>query len=383
MSTGGNSISSWSRRNDILSAECQFYQLLATALNVSDTLFLVVVGSYFAMRIIRDLDELTEPLPNAVVTIGNFDGVHLGHREIFRRVVKKSREVGGTSVVYTFVPHPLIVVAPDHAPLLINTYREKETLIAASCIDVLICAPFTRETAEMPAHRFVREMLVEKVGVSHLVVGYDYLFGKGREGNIELLQRMGEYLGFSVEVLEPIAKEGQVYSSTRIREMIQQGQVREVTDLLGRNFTFEGTVVHGFKRGGKLGFPTANLKTDKELLPKIGVYAVKIKRGEDILDGVLNIGSNPTFEAAGRFIEVHLFDFSEQIYGEELRVYFIERLRDEMRFEDSAQLVQAIKKDIRRARQILAETRLVQYQDYLDCGHLDRSVADENGGAVP
>jgi riboflavin kinase/FMN adenylyltransferase len=335
------------------------------------------------MRIIRDLDELTEPLPKAVVTIGNFDGVHLGHREIFRRVVKKSREIGGTSVVYTFVPHPLAIVAPDHAPLLINTYREKELLITASCIDVLICAPFTKETAEMPAHRFVREMLVEKVGVSHLIVGYDYLFGKGREGNIELLQRMGEYLGFSVEVLEPIAKEGQVYSSTRIREMILQGQVREVTGLLGRNFTFEGTVVHGFKRGGKLGFPTANLKTDKELLPKIGVYAVKIKRGGDILDGVLNIGRNPTFEAAGRFIEVHLFDFSEQIYGEDLRVYFIERLRDEMRFEDSAQLVQAIKKDILRARQILAETRLVQYQDYLDCSNNFGSVDDETGGEAP
>jgi riboflavin kinase / FMN adenylyltransferase len=332
------------------------------------------------MKIIRDLDELTKPLPKAVVTIGNFDGVHLGHREIFRRVVKKSREIGGTSVVYTFVPHPLLIVAPDHAPLLINTYREKEILIEASCIDVLICAPFTGKTAEMPAHRFVREMLVEKVGVSHLVVGYDYLFGKGREGNIDLLQRMGEYLGFSVEALEPIAKEGQVYSSTRIREMILQGQVREVTGLLGRNFTFEGTVVHGFKRGGKLGFPTANLKTDKELLPKIGVYAVKIKRGGDILDGVLNIGNNPTFEAAGRFIEVHLFDFSEQIYGEDLRVYFIERLRDEMRFEDSAQLVQAIKNDILRARRILAEARLVQYQDYLDCGAPDRSGADEKDG---
>jgi riboflavin kinase/FMN adenylyltransferase len=335
------------------------------------------------MKIIRNLDELTEPFPNAVVTIGNFDGVHLGHREIFRRVVKKSREIGGTSVVYTFVPHPLSVVAPDHAPLLINTDREKEVLIEASCIDVLICAPFTAATAEIPAHRFVREQLVDKVGVSHLVVGYDYLFGKGREGNAELLRRMGEYLGFSVEVLEPIASGGQVYSSTRIREMIQQGKVGEVVDLLGRNFTFEGTVVHGFKRGQELGFPTANLKTDKELLPKTGVYAVKVKRGQDMLDGVLNIGNNPTFEAAGRFIEVHLFDFAEQIYGEDLRIYFVERLRDEMRFDNSAQLVQAIHQDIQRARRVLAEAQLVQYREYLDCGTPDQSGAVPDGGEGP
>jgi riboflavin kinase/FMN adenylyltransferase len=335
------------------------------------------------MRIIRDLAELTEPLPNAVVTIGNFDGIHLGHREIFRRVVKKSLEIGGTSVVYTFVPHPLKVVCPQYAPPLISTYREKETLIKASCIDVLVCAPFTRQTAELPAHRFVREALVDKVGVRHLVVGYDYLFGKGREGNAELLRRMGEHLGFTVEVLEPVTEEGEAYSSTRIREMILRGEVREVTGFLGRHFTFEGTVVHGFKRGKKLGFPTANLKTDKELLPRIGVYAVKVKRGDKILDGVLNIGNNPTFEAAGQFIEVHLFDFDEQIYGEDLRVYFVERLRDEMRFEDSARLVHAINEDILRARTVLAETRIIHYQDYLDCGTSGRHPAGGNEGEAP
>jgi riboflavin kinase / FMN adenylyltransferase len=194
---------------------------------------------------------------------------------------------------------------------------------------------------------------------------------------------MGEQLNFSVEVLQPIADGVEVYSSTRIREMIGQGQVREVTSLLGRHFTFEGTVVHGFKRGTKLGFPTANLKTDKELLPKVGVYAVKVKRGSEILNGVLNLGKNPTFEAAGLFIEVHLFDFAEQIYGEDLRVYFIERLRDEMRFEDPAQLVQAIEQDILRARQVLDETRIIQYQDYLDCGFSGATSNRTNDGERP
>jgi len=319
------------------------------------------------MQIIRDLDDLNEPLQDAVVTIGNFDGVHLGHREIFRRVINRAREIGGPAVVYTFVPHPLKLLAPERAPLLINTNREKEVLIEASCIDVLICAPFDQAMAAMPAHRFVREILVEKVGMRHLVVGYDYLFGKGREGNAELLQRMGEYLGFAVEVLEPISGAGQVYSSTRIRQMVCEGQVREVVEILGRNFTLEGRVVHGFKRGQKLGFPTANLQTDKELLPKPGVYAVKVKRGTAIIDGVLNIGLNPTFEAAGLCIEVHLLDFDDQLYGEDLRVYFVERLRDEMAFADPTQLVQAIGEDIRKARKILATAEIIQYRDYLDC----------------
>ncbi len=320
------------------------------------------------MRLIRNMSELKEPLQDAVVTIGNFDGVHLGHREIFRRVVRRSREVGGPSVVYTFEPHPLKVLAPDRAPLLINTNQEKEVLIEASCIDVLICAPFDQTMANLPAHRFVREVLVEKVGMRHLVVGYDYLFGKGREGNSQLLQRMGEYLGFAVEVLEPISEAGQVYSSTAIRQLIQAGQVHRVAELLGRNFTLLGRVVHGFKRGQKLGFPTANLQTEKELLPSPGVYAVKVKRGTEVFDGVLNIGHNPTFAAAGLCIEVHLLDFEDQLYGEDLRVYFVERLRDERRFSDVNQLVQAIGEDIRNARRILAESEIIQYHEYLDCG---------------
>jgi len=333
------------------------------------------------MRIVRDLDELKQPLQNAVVTIGNFDGVHLGHREIFRRVVRRSREFGGPAVVYTFKPHPLNVLAPDRAPLLINSYEEKEVLIKASCIDVLICAPFTQETADLPARRFVREILVDRVGLRHLVVGYDYLFGKGREGNAEVLKQMGEHLGFSVEVLQPITLSGQIYSSTRIRQLIENGQVRQVVDLLGRNFTLQGRVVHGFKRGQQLGFPTANLKTDKELLPKTGVYAVKVKRGTQVIDGVLNIGCNPTFEAADLCIEVHLLDFDDMLYGENLRIYFVERLRDERRFAGPDQLVQAINEDIRMARQVLSTARIIQYHEYLDCGTTGKSFAGEEKGS--
>jgi len=320
------------------------------------------------MIIVRNLEELSSPLHNAVVTIGNFDGVHLGHREIFRRVVRKAQEVGGTSVVYTFVPHPLKVVAPERAPRLINTYSEKERLIEASCIDVLICAPFTPETASWSASRFVEDVLVAKIGVRHLIVGYDYAFGRGREGNVEFLRRKGEDLGFEVEELGPIRGEGEVYSSTRIRQMLTAGDVRGVVALLGRHFTLEGEVVHGAKRGKKLGFPTANISTDKEILPRPGVYAVKVKKGDALFDGVVNIGCNPTFCSEGISVEVHLLNFHQEIYGETLRLYFVERLRDEMLFPAPDALIRAIAADIARARQLLEATRIVEYREYLDCG---------------
>lgn len=320
------------------------------------------------MRIIRSFDEITAPLPGAVVTIGNFDGVHLGHREIFRRVVRRAEELGGTSVVLTFVPHPLKVLAPERAPQLISTAAEKERLIEASCIEVLLSVPFTRALAALPAARFVEELLVGKIGVRHLIVGYDYAFGRGREGNVDFLRRKGEALGFEVEVLKPIVRGREVYSSSRIRQMIGEGRVEDVVEFLGRHFTLEGTVVHGDKRGKSLGFPTANLCPEKELLPRPGVYAVKVKRGEKVFDGVVNIGSTPTFRAEGSTVEIHILDFQGEIYGETLRLYFVKRLRDEKTFSGAEALIEAIGRDIRQARTILAATRIVEYHEYLDCG---------------
>jgi riboflavin kinase/FMN adenylyltransferase len=309
-----------------------------------------------------------------VVTIGNFDGVHLGHREIFREVVRDARASGGTSVVFTFVPHPRKVLDPARrAPRQINTDAEKERLIEASCIDVLICAPFTRETAALSAEQFVRDVLVGRLGTRHLVIGYDYAFGKDRQGNADYLRRQGEELGFTVQVLGPVSTDGVVYSSTRIREMILAGEVAEVVGLLGRHFNLEGKVVHGAKRGKKLGFPTANLATEKELLPRPGVYAVKARYRERMLDGVVNIGCNPTFGAENTSVEVHLLDFQGDLYGETLRVYFLARLRDEMRFPSPAELVRAITDDIERARTVLSTTQVIEYRDYLDCGYVRNS----------
>ena len=322
------------------------------------------------MKIIRNLQEITSPIPGAVVTIGNFDGVHLGHREIFRRVVRQARATGGTSVVFTFVPHPLKLLDPTRAPRLINTYAEKERLIAASCIDVLICAPFTAEMASLTAETFVSRVLVGKIGVRHLVIGHDYAFGRGRKGDIGFLRRQGETLGFAVEVLGPVAQGAEACSSTRIRELIAGGEVAAVVEPLGRHFSLEGTVMHGAGRGEKLGFPTANLQSDKELLPRPGVYAVKARHGDRMIDGVANIGCNPTFGAGELTIEVHLLDFHQELYGEKLRLYFIERLREEICFSNPAELVQAIAEDVRRSREILAAARVIQYREYLDCGPL-------------
>ncbi len=320
------------------------------------------------MRIVRSLEELDTPIEGAVVTIGNFDGIHLGHREIFRKVVDKARAIGGTSVVFTFVPHPLKVLNPEVAPRLLNTYEEKERLIEASCIDVMICAPFTGDLAQLSASSFVEEVLVSKVGLAHLIVGYDYAFGRGREGNVDFLHRKAKELGFSMEVLRPVAGEGTVYSSTLVRRYLAAGDVKGVVRLLGRHFTLEGRVIHGANRGQKLGFPTANLLTEKETLPRPGVYAVKVKHQEESFDGVMNIGFNPTFGTERISLEVHILDFDKDLYGQDLRVYFVERLRDEKVFTSVAELVQAIEQDIAVSRRILARSRVIEYREYLDCG---------------
>ena len=320
------------------------------------------------MRIIHDLQELTSVPRHTVATIGNFDGVHLGHRAIFRRVVAEARQAQGTATVITFNPHPLKLLAPKRAPLLIDTYAERERLIAASCMDLLVCLPFTAALAALPATAFVTDILLRALGLKHLIIGYDYAFGRDRQGDAVFLQGCGERYGFTVEVLPPITQNQDVYSSTRIRQLLQEGEVAAAAALLGRHFTLEGEVVHGAGRGRNLGFPTANLRSEKELLPKEGVYAVKVRHGTTLLDGVVNIGRNPTFGENELTVEVHLLDVKESLYGETLRLYFLQRLRDEERFATASELCTAIQADIDRARQILVPARLIEYQEDLEQG---------------
>ncbi|TWJ18757.1 bifunctional riboflavin kinase/FAD synthetase [Geobacter argillaceus] len=318
------------------------------------------------MIVYRSLEEIQPPLVRTVVTIGNFDGVHLGHREIFRRVKRAARACGGSSVVLTFDPHPLKVLPTTKEVRLINTSAEKELLIEASGVDYLVSVPFTFAFARLTAREFVEQVLVGKLGVHHLIIGYDYCFGRGREGNVSFLKQLGDEFGFRVEVLEPLGKDGVVYSSSLVRELIRGGAVADVVRFLGRHYSAAGTVVHGHHRGQGLGFPTANLATDKEIIPAHGVYAVRVKVGEELFDGACNIGTTPTFGGDQPVIEVFLFDYAGDLYGREIRVYFMARLRDEKKFASPEELKEAIAHDVARCREILAAEPLIEYREYLE-----------------
>jgi len=317
------------------------------------------------MEIIRSLDEIREPFNKTVATLGNFDGVHLGHRAIFRSVVERARREGGVSVVCTFDPHPLKVLAPDHAPRLINTREEKERLIAASQVDVLLQIPFERNLASLPPVDFVDDILLGKLGVQHLIVGYDYAFGRGRVGDVGFLRAQGKEKGFGVDIFGPVQYGGKVLSSTRVRQSVLRGDIEHTRDLLGRHFNLEGRVVHGDQRGKSLGFATANIETKKELLPLDGVYAGKVKYNEAEHNAVINIGYKPTFGENSLSIEVHILDFEGDLYHKNMRVYFVERLRDEQKFSGADELIQAIKSDISYAREILDGCRIIEYSEYL------------------
>ncbi len=301
--------------------------------------------------------QLEKPYKNAVVTIGNFDGVHLGHQALFHEVIERAHLLRGTSVAMTFEPHPLRVLKRNgHLPL-ITLYEQKAELISKTGIDVLIRVPFTLEFAEISAETFIKDILVEKIGMKAIVVGKDYTFGKNREGNLDLLIEYGARLHFDVIVADwiqtPAAGAGRV-SSTRIRELVLDGDVEKAGKLLGRAYQIRGRVEKGRNRGGKLlGFPTANIRLTDELSPRQGVYAVIVECGDKIYKGVANIGYSPTFDDHIYTVEVHILDFEEDIYEKEIRVNFIARIRDEKKFSGIEELSARIGKDIEKARGIL------------------------------
>ncbi len=307
------------------------------------------------MRIVRGLKNITERFPKPVLTLGNFDGFHRGHQAIFRKVIERAREIGGTSVAFTFEPHPLKVLAPERSPRLLNTFHGKMKLFAASCIDVVICANFTRAFADQNPEDFAREVLHKKIGVSEVFVGHDYAFGKGREGSIESLKKMGRDYGFRVGVVEAVQVNGTNVSSSMIRDMISSGRVDEATKLLDRFYSIEGEVVHGSHRGQTLGFPTANLRTPNELLPAYGVYAVTATMEDRLLKGVASIGVRPTFDAGPVSIEVYLFGFQGELYGKQMEISFVKRLRGEEKFPDADTLVKQIRKDVHNAELVLKD----------------------------
>jgi riboflavin kinase/FMN adenylyltransferase len=306
------------------------------------------------MKIIDGIENVIQKLPYPILSLGNFDGVHLGHQAIFRMLQERARKKKGTSIAFTFVPHPLSVIAPERAPKLLTTYKDKIRLIENSGIDVIICINFTKEFANITAEDFVRNILCDMLGVKEIFIGSNYLFGKSRKGSPELLKELGKEIGFKVKIIDEIKINDIALSSSRIRNLIAKGKVDEASPLLGRLYSVEGIVVEGAKRGKSLlKTPTANLLTANELLPKDGVYAVTVDLDGKIYGGATNIGYNPTFKDKKYSFETHILDFDGELLGKTLKISFVKRIRDEMKFSGIEELASQLKKDIQDIRQIL------------------------------
>jgi riboflavin kinase/FMN adenylyltransferase len=308
------------------------------------------------MKVFIGTDDINRNIKNPAITIGNFDGVHLGHKALFQKVKEWARKLDGESVVMTFHPHPLQVLRPANGPAFITLHEQKLALIESCGIDAVVVIPFSIEFAQITATDFVKDLLVGKIGAKAIVVGYDYRFGRNREGDTEFLRKMGEQHGFELEVVSGIQTEGVVVSSTIIRRLICDGRIREAGSLLGRPYEIRGSVVKGRDRGGRLlGFPTANVCMSTQAAPKPGVYAVMVEVDDKQYMGAANLGYNPTFENTDLSLEVYILDFSENIYGKPIMVRFIDRLRDEKRFSGLDELIAQIQKDVEITREILTE----------------------------
>lgn len=308
------------------------------------------------MQVIFNLNEIEKPLSNPVLTIGNFDGVHKGHLALFDKVKERAKAIGGQSVVMTFEPHPLKIMRPANGPQLITHTGQKLELIEKAGIDIIVCVSFDRPFAAIPARDFVNHILIQKIGIKEIVVGYDYTFGHSREGDINLLREMGNDLGFVVHLVGPVQIDQTLVSSTSIRRLIQEGRLAEAKVLLGRDFEVQGTVVKGQNRGARLlGFPTANLNPHAELLPKRGVYAVQLLIDDVFYNGVTNVGVNPTFGDTGLTVETHVLEYSGDLLGKTIKVLFLKRLRDEKAFKTVEELSDQIARDIAQAKAVFRE----------------------------
>jgi riboflavin kinase/FMN adenylyltransferase len=309
------------------------------------------------MEIIKGIENLKRPFVTPVVTLGNFDGVHLGHQIIFKRVKEEALKLHGEGIVITFEPHPLKVLASDKFLPLLTPFRKKMMLIEKSGIDVVFCIEFSWAFSEIPPLEFIKNILVEKIKVKKIIIGYNYHFGKGQKGDAQTLKEAGKIFNFEVEVVKPLKVEHTIVSSSKIRALIHKGEVEEASKLLGRNYPIIGKVVEGAKRGHTLGFPTANLEISDELYPKVGVYAVEVVWHQQHFKGLANVGFNPTFssgqtEPEGCFsLEVHILNFHQEIYGEEIQIDFKKRIRDEVRFHSPSDLIRQIQKDIEWAQE--------------------------------
>jgi riboflavin kinase/FMN adenylyltransferase len=292
----------------------------------------------------------------SVVTVGSFDGVHLGHRAVLDEIARRARDAGRKSVLVTFEPHPLEVVNPQAAPPLLTVGVERREILAETELDYVLFLRFDRRLADLAPEAFVREVLLSGCGMRELVIGYDHGFGRGRRGDVETLRRLGAEDGFAVDVVGPVDSGGQAVSSTRIRRAVAGGDLAGAARLLGRPYQVSGVVGRGEQRGRTIGVPTINLAElpPQKLLPPDGVYAVRVETRAGRFGGMMNQGPKPTFQDGRRSLEAHLFEFEGDLYGEWVRVEWVERLRDIRRFASLGELQEQLQRDRAQARAALA-----------------------------
>ncbi len=305
------------------------------------------------MEVIREL-HLLPVLDHPVVALGNFDGVHLGHRAILRAAIDRAHVARGKAFALTFDPLPAKVLAPQHAPQMLMTTEDKLEYLRDSGLDGVLVLPFDLALSRLAPRDFVHDYLLVKLGVEAVVVGHSVSFGHKRAGNAAVMVELGHDFGFETVVVGPVKVGGVEVSSTKVREVIVAGDLSQAAHLLGRYHFLRGTVAHGRERGRTIGFPTANLDSETECIPPDGVYATRVELPEGAYPSITNIGMRPTFQETARSIEAHIFDFNRDIYDRTIKLEIIERVRPERKFESAAALGQQIALDLKRAKEILA-----------------------------
>jgi riboflavin kinase/FMN adenylyltransferase len=305
------------------------------------------------MELIRGIHNLKPRHRGCVATIGNYDGLHLGHRQVLRQLKEQAAADGLPSLVMSFEPTPLEFFCGENAPARLSTFREKVEQFREIGIDRFFCVHFTWEVAEMSPEQFIRALLVGGIDVRHLVVGDDFRFGRDRSGNFDTLLASGRSYGFEVVDTPSFSVDGMRVSSTVVRDALGRGDLELAEQMLGRRYSMSGRVIRGDQLGRKLGYPTANMRVHRQKSPLKGVYAVRVSGLGEVRDAMASLGTRPTVDGREMRLEVHIFDFDEDIYGSHLRVEFVARLRDEQRFDSVELMAEQLARDARSARDIL------------------------------
>lgn len=310
------------------------------------------------MRVYYDIDDINKDL-NTYLTLGTFDGLHLGHQQILKEVVERSKNNSGRSFLVTFNPHPRLVLNSNVNKIkLLTSTEEKLKLVEGFGIENVLVINFTREFSQVSSYSFIKDFLYEKIGLKEIIIGHDHQFGKGREGNREQLENVAASLNFSVDVIGPVIVNDNIISSTKIRHAITDGDIEKASVFLGRFYSFEGRVIEGDKRGRTLGFPTVNIAVEEsKLLPKNGIYAGRIYVDGKKYNGVMSLGVRPTFYSSTSVLpEFFIFDFNEDIYGKEVKVEVIKYLREEKKYNIVDDLVSQMRKDVLLSKEILLQS---------------------------